>query len=575
MRGQLLAVLLAVALLPVLVMGGLIAWSYQRETGRIEALAREREESAARLAEALVSQSLEGAFDGLDLVRAQAHKRSLSDQDLRTLDRALPDITSLTVTDSHGRVVAASEPTAIGQVLPWLDMPMVQATAAPFYSPIHVGALSGVPVLSIALPYTRPDGRFAGAVTAAVDLDAIRAQLGAHRVLRAAERLDIGDSRGHRFELVRPRVELHPHEPSVRYTMAISDAPWHLTVTRSLARDLARPWRAAKVGGAIVAVTLLLVGGMGVLASGRLGGAFEELSLAVSKFSPSDPTTVPTLPTSGWTSREYDDVRTAFRDLALALVSRFEAAEQTRRALEASVAELERLDALKRDFLANVSHELRTPLHHIISYISALEDGDFGPMTPEQKGATKVVLKAADHLVDEIEQLLLVSQVEAGDLGVRRDEVQLGEFLEPLADRAAERCKVKGLDLIWNVPDLAVILDMAKVRRVLTALLDNAIKFTPPRGKVEVEARKEDGGLVLEVRDTGVGIPPEALEHVFESFYQADTSSTREFGGLGIGLHLAWRLVQAMGGRIAVEPREQGGTRATVRLPGTVGVESC
>ncbi len=569
LRTELLAVLLTVSLLPVGVMGGLVAWHYGRGTARVIAVTKREELSTARLSADIVDQSLEGALDGLDLVRREAERRTLSPKALRVMTHAIDGLEGLTLTSARGSVVASSGPIEPTRRLPWLDMATLRMTGGPIYSPIHPNVSTGAPVMSVAVAYRR-GGHFAGAVAGALDLDALRIGLGNRRALAADERLELGDSSGHSFELIAPRQEFGSGEPVLRYTAAIPGTPWHVAVVRSMAAELARPWQSALRSGLVVAVSALIVGLVGILASRRIGGAFADLASEVAHFSPADPETLPSAGPARWRLQEYEALRGTFRTLALELVARFQAVEESRRSLEASVAELRRIDRVKRDFLANISHELRTPLNHIVAYTSSLDEGVFGDVTAQQHGAIAVVLRAADHLLDQIEQLLLLSQLEAGEKEVHRDEVSLAGALDQLHSGTEQRCRAKGIHLHWEVPDRAVLIDVAKVARVMMALVDNAIKFTPEGGTISVTAAGEGDGTRIEVVDSGVGIPPTALDHVFESFYQADTSSTRRFGGLGLGLHLAWRLVAAMEGRISVQARPEGGTHATVWLPATM-----
>ncbi|WP_052668241.1 ATP-binding protein [Nitriliruptor alkaliphilus] len=231
------------------------------------------------------------------------------------------------------------------------------------------------------------------------------------------------------------------------------------------------------------------------------------------------------------------------------------------------VARLEELDQQKSDFVSTVSHELRTPLTSIIGYLEMLEDGDAGPLNDEQLDLLAVGQRNAGRLLALIEDLLTLSRIESGKL--RRDVAPV-DLAALVGDVTAElRPRVAGRDLALTVDAAPAVVhgDRGHLERVLFNLVGNALKFTPAGGEVTVSSRRGDGEVVLAVRDSGIGIPEDEIDRLFDRFFRASTATDRAIPGTGLGLAITGLLVEQHGGRIDVDSVAGVGTTVTVRLP--------
>jgi two-component system, OmpR family, phosphate regulon sensor histidine kinase PhoR len=237
------------------------------------------------------------------------------------------------------------------------------------------------------------------------------------------------------------------------------------------------------------------------------------------------------------------------------------------------VTELRRLEKVRKDFVANVSHELRTPLTSIKGYVEALLDG--AKDHPEEAGRfLDIILKQSDRLNLILEDLLQLSQIESGQVRFKREPVTLQAIVErtlPLIKPLAEK---KGHQLgVHLAPELPPVMgDEERLVQVLTNLLDNAVKYTPAHGSIEIRGRsiQDDGhpAVELSVVDSGIGIPESDRPRVFERFYRVDKARSRELGGTGLGLAIVKHIVvEGHGGRIWVEGNQPTGSRFILRLP--------
>ena len=251
--------------------------------------------------------------------------------------------------------------------------------------------------------------------------------------------------------------------------------------------------------------------------------------------------------------------------------------EELRRANAALVesnAELERQYAavveakrVKEEFLANISHELRTPLTAVMGYIQILQEGISGPLTPEQHQDLDQVRSASDRLLGLIDNLLELTTLKRGNLDVLVTEFDPRDPIRSAV--AATPGRAEGVALVVDTPEgylPAMRSDRKKIEKILVSLLSNAYKFTE-RGEVRISLAVRGAQVRYAVRDTGIGIPAEAVPVVFDEFRQADGSFTRRYGGSGLGLALSRRMAQLLGGDIEVASAPGGGSLFTVELP--------
>jgi signal transduction histidine kinase len=249
------------------------------------------------------------------------------------------------------------------------------------------------------------------------------------------------------------------------------------------------------------------------------------------------------------------------------------------RELEAKVAErtqqLQQLydqaqaaSRLKSQFLAIMSHELRTPLVAVLGYTELIIEGAFGAPTDEQAEALRCLRRRSQELLELIDSTLDVGQLEAGTVPITLTTVDVKALLETVQIETESLPKKPNVRLEWDVPPSLPILrtDPAKVKMILKNLIGNAMKFTE-EGKVAVQAHPHANGAEIAVSDTGIGIDPELLPVIFEPFRQGDGSSTRRYGGVGLGLYIVRRLADLLEARVTVESQPGHGSTFRVWLP--------
>jgi signal transduction histidine kinase len=264
----------------------------------------------------------------------------------------------------------------------------------------------------------------------------------------------------------------------------------------------------------------------------------------------------------------------------------FEDLERVNKTLQDANGQLKELDRLKSNFIATVSHELRTPLTSVIGYSEMLLEGMAGDLVPEQRDYVKTILEKGESLLGLIGQVLDLSRIDSGNVLIMKTEIEPAELVKLALSDVLPQAKKRNITLetviAAGVKPIAV--DTDKIRRILVNLLGNAVKFTPEGGKITVKIGIEEDKPVgsdrfdpfepernqylrIDVIDTGIGIPEDKLERVFDSFFQVDNSSTRQFGGTGLGLSIARNFAAAHRGTLNVSSTVGAGSTFTLKLP--------
>jgi signal transduction histidine kinase len=277
------------------------------------------------------------------------------------------------------------------------------------------------------------------------------------------------------------------------------------------------------------------------------------------------------------------DLDQAVTEQIIQLRSALQAANRTlERRVEERTAELQKalervseLSQLKANFISNISHELRTPLTHIKGYIELLISESLGAITEEQRHALQVTQQSTGKLETLIEDLIMVSLASRGELSIRQESIDIRRLSNLAIKSSTSKAEERGVNLYAVIDDdiPPVQADAQKVAWVLGQLIDNGVKFTSAGGSVVVSITREGENLVIvSVTDTGIGIPSNRLRDIFEPFHQLDGSTTRQYGGTGLGLSLVRQIIEAHGSMIEVQSTE--GRGSTFKFPLLVAGDS-
>ncbi|HEV7745946.1 MAG TPA: ATP-binding protein [Pyrinomonadaceae bacterium] len=232
------------------------------------------------------------------------------------------------------------------------------------------------------------------------------------------------------------------------------------------------------------------------------------------------------------------------------------------------VTRLERLEQVRQEFLSNVSHELRTPLTAILAFIETLEAGAIDDKEASQRFLS-IIRRNATRMHDLIDDILELSQIEAGNVPVKTEEFELAPVVNDVLASLATKAEAQGIMLRNDVAvDVMVCADARRLEQMLTNLIENAIKFNRESGTVTIshEAAPDQRSRII-VEDSGEGIPAQHLERLFERFYRVDRARSRDMGGIGLGLAIVKHLARAHGGEVSVTSELGKGSAFTIELP--------
>ncbi|MFQ5841832.1 MAG: ATP-binding protein [Thermodesulfobacteriota bacterium] len=267
---------------------------------------------------------------------------------------------------------------------------------------------------------------------------------------------------------------------------------------------------------------------------------------------------------------ELGTLAKSVNQMAETLQTRRDEAKRAEGQIKASMVELEKALQVKSDFLGTMSHELRTPLHVIMSNVALLIDGLCGEINEEQEKRLRVIERNSGDLLGLVQGVLDITRIEEGRMSLHLEEICVGEILNEVQAEFHDLSLKRGitLEIDSNGSTPPVVSDRLKLKEILHNLISNALKFTKD-GKIKVKGchLKERDRIELLVQDSGIGIQGENLPHIFDVFYQVDSSNQREFGGTGLGLNIVKKLVELLKGEIRVESEFGKGTTFHVALP--------
>ncbi len=238
--------------------------------------------------------------------------------------------------------------------------------------------------------------------------------------------------------------------------------------------------------------------------------------------------------------------------------------EQAHKKLKRAYEDLKALDRMKDEFLSMTSHELKTPLAPMTSLVRQMSGGELGELTKKQEKALGIIARGIERLRGSVEKILEISRLESGRMELHKEKLQLAPLVRDVIKRMKPSATLKKISLTQRMAKLPTIeADRGRVDEVLSCLIDNAIKFTPEGGRVDVATKRKGDNALIEVKDNGKGVAPNDIPKLFKKFFRADPS----IPGIGLGLSICKRLVEAHGGKIRCESKLDKGSTFSFTLP--------
>ena len=351
---------------------------------------------------------------------------------------------------------------------------------------------------------------------------------------------------------------------------------WAVILEEPLDAALANVEKLKRYSLALLAISLFVGAAVIAWVSGRMTGPIRELHEGAKTIGSGNldyRVNIKTGDEIEWLGEEFNkmaaELKVSYATLEQKVKDKTADIEKTNSELEQANRHLLQANKAKDEFLSVMSHELRTPLNVVVGYTSMIKDGLLGEVNGEQQRALDKVVIRSDDLLKMITEILQATSLEANAVGVEVQEVSLGSFLDDLKSNYEIPVK-KNLSFAWDYPlELPTVrTDSEKLKHILQNLVNNAVKFTE-HGQVAVSARYNPRAKAVEfkVADTGIGIEKEMLPSIFEMFHQGDSSETRSYGGVGMGLYIAKKFTELLGGKIEAASEPGKGSIFTVTIP--------
>ena len=539
-------------------LGGVIGWQLYVEYVRIDYSERELLLNHAQMIARNLSMELDATRQALLGIRTdpaywtQVVATEPASQRLKILADAMPGVRTILVLDANGVVITSNRGDLVGRDFSnreyFVDTRRISSPVSVIVSPPFKTAL-GVWSMNLAMMIVGERGEFAGVIAATLDPDYFTTLLGS--TLYAPDMWSaIVHGDGLQFLTVPDREDQRGKNlalPGTLFTRHIESGQTE-TVVKGMVYGIGQYRYLAQI----------TINPPSMFMNRPLVAAINhDVEAAYAIF--------------------YKDARTQtvmFSILLIVSTVGLYFFQRHQRAFDRRVAEAriqaERASAAKSYFLANMGHELRTPLNSIIGFSQLIRDKAYGPQAKECIEAADDIHLAGTNLLTLISDILNVSKIEAGKMEIEQTNLPLASIIYDASRifRLKAETRQVTLSIIVAEPGLSIWADERALRHILFNLMSNAIKFTPAGGSVSVIARKaDDGGVLLSVSDTGIGIPADDITRIVKPFEQIDNRFSRAHGGTGLGLPLVQGLVTLHGGRLEIQSEPGNGSTFTVWLP--------